>query len=753
MRNTLSLLSFLVVILLFHSCKTEAPNNQETSEIDTKVNDLLAQMTLEEKVGQMTQISINVFFEGEKLYQPTLPVQLQKDSLQKFIVDHHIGSIFGCARFPFEREEWKHFITDIQDIATTETRLKIPVIYGIDAIHGVTFTKGSTIFPQQIGMAATWNPELIEEAGRITAYETKASGQPWNFAPVLGLGRQPLWSRFFETFGEDVYLTRTMGKALIKGMEGNDISDPNQVAACMKHYIGYSIPTSGKDRTAAMIPERQLREYFLPPFEDAIATGVHTVMINSGEINGIPVHCNKYLLTEVLRNELGFEGVAVTDFKDIKLLHESHKVAASYKEAVKMAINAGIDMSMTPMDVNFSQYLIELVNEGEVPMARIDESVFRILKLKYQLGLFENPVPDFDAYPNFACKEHQDAALKTAIESITLLKNNNLLPLKKSQQILVTGPTANAMTYLNGPWTYTWQGNDKNFDPEEKNTIYEAIKQVNSSAHLVEGTTITKDTNLAEAISVAQTSDVIIACLGETPGVEEKGNIVDLNFEKAQINLIKQLAKTGKPIVLIINSGRPRILNEIEELVDAIVFAYLPGNEGGDAIAKLLFGEENFSGKLPFTYPKYTGSLWSHYDHKNTDLNIEGEIRAYNPLYEFGFGLSYTEFNYANLSIDKENYTKEDSITLQIEVSNIGEVEGKEVVQLYISDQYATITPSAKRLRAYRKINLTSGETKLVEFKIAIQDLAFVGLENEWIVEPGGFTIQIGNQTKEFVVN
>ena len=751
MRKLVNLqLVILLIVGSLYSCTNTIPKK---SEIDVKVSELLSQMTLEEKVGQMTQISINLLLDGDSLYAPYQPFALQMDSVRKAIKDYNVGSIFGCSRSPFTREQWHSLVGGIQNVAINETRLAIPIIYGVDAVHGTTFTKEGTLFPQQITQAATWNTELVKKGAQICAYEAKASSAHWNFSPVLGLGRQPLWSRFFETFGEDVYLTTVMGQAMIKGYEGNDVSDPYSIAACMKHYIGYSIPISGKDRTQTWIPERQMREYFLPPFKKAVQIGVHSMMINSGEINGMPVHCSKYLLTDLLRDELGFEGVAVTDFKDIILLHKSHKVAATYKEAIKLAINAGVDMSMVPMEFEFSKLLVELVNEGQVPLSRINESVSRILKLKYQLGLFEQSMVDFNNYPEFGSVKHQQVSKEMAQEAITLLKNkNDLLPLNKSTKILVTGPTSNSMIYLNGPWSYTWQGNDAKYDPIEKNTVFEAIKKISKSkVTWIQGTSITEEININESVKNAIKTDVIVVCVGETPGVEEIGNTNSLDLEKIQLELVKRLALTGKPIVLVINSGRPRIISEIEPLVDAVIMAYYPANEGGDALAEILFGDINPSGKLPFTYPKYSGSI-SQYDHKNSDNNISGEIKPYNPQYEFGFGKSYTNFKYSNLRLSNTKFKSDDTIVIKVDLTNIGKREGKEVVQLYISDDYASITPAVKRLRGFQKLNLEVNETKTLSFTVSIKDLAFVGIDNTWITEAGTFTIQIGGLSQEFIL-
>ncbi len=741
-------LVFLSFLLMF-SCTSE--KNQDP--IEQKVDELMNQMTLDEKIGQMTQITINYMLEGTEVYKANLPYSLDKDSLQKTIVDNHVGSIFGGARAPFTLKEWRQFTTQIQDYAQ-KTRLKIPVLYGVDAIHGGTFVLGSTIFPQQIGLAATWNPDLVKELAEISAYECRATGVPWNFSPVLDLGREPRWSRFFETLGEDVLLSKTLGKAVIEGYQGDNIADPYHVAACMKHFVGYSLPLSAKDRTQAWIDERMLREYFLPAFEEAIQLNTPTLMVNSGELNGIPVHVNEYLLTEVLRDELGFKGLVVTDFKDIILLHKSHHVASTYKEAIKLAINAGIDMSMVPMDFDFQKYLKELVEESEVPMTRINESVKRILRVKFQLGLFENPIPDFDQYPDFGSEKHMQKSLQAALESITLLKNENqTLPLNPKGKVLICGPTSNEMNYLNGPWTYTWQGNEEQYYPQDKNTIKEGFEAIGEENILwSKGAELDSFEDSRKLIAQAKKAEAIVVCVGEQHGVEELGNINQYQLSESLIQLVKELSKLEKPMVLIVNSGRPQIISEIEPLCDAILTAYLPGNEGGDALAQIVYGKENPNGKLPFTWHKYPNTI-SLYDHKYTDHNIEGIQAPYQPLYEFGHGLSYTSFNYSNYQIATTGNQSGDTLRVSIDIENTGQREGKEVVQVYVSDLYASITPSVKRLRAFSKINLKPGQKETIKFNIPLSGLAFVDKYNKWKLEAGEFQVEISGLKKKFVLD
>ncbi|MEL6925152.1 MAG: glycoside hydrolase family 3 N-terminal domain-containing protein, partial [Bacteroidota bacterium] len=567
-------------------------------------------MTLTDKVGEVTQLAIDMISVGEP-YNLKEPQSLDSAKLRQVLVEHRVGSILNVGAHAYTLDYWHEVIGTIQRIATKEKPTGIPVLYGIDAIHGQNYTLGSTLFPQQIGLAATFNPAMAEEMGRITAYEAKASWIPWNFSPVLDIGRNPLWSRTWETFGEDVHLAKAMGVALIKGYQGEDISDPYRVASCMKHFLGYSMSLNGKDRTQAYVPDRILREYVLPTFEAAIAAGSPTIMINSSEMNGIPVHSDKYILTDLLRDELGFEGLAVTDWEDIHFLYSRHRVAKDYKDAIRMAINAGIDMSMVPNDLDFPVLLKELVEEGAVPMSRIDESVARILTVKLQLGLFENPIPNGD-YSKFGSEEFAQVAYQAAAESITLLKNdNNVLPLDKSSTVAVIGPTANSLIAINGGWSRSWQGNDAQWDRSGKKNILEAIQAEIGAAKVrfAEGTTIDAAKNINAAVSAARGAKAAVICIGEMPYTEKPGDIDNLDLPEAQYDLIKAVAKTGTPIVLVMVQGRPRIINQIESLADGIVMAYLPGDEGGRAIADVLFGDINPSGKLPFTYPKYSNDI------------------------------------------------------------------------------------------------------------------------------------------------
>jgi beta-glucosidase len=566
----------------------------------------------------------------------------------------------------------------------------------------------------------------------------------------LDLGRQPLWSRFFETFGEDVYLAKTMTKVAIEGYQGNDVSYPYKVASCMKHFLGYSMPLSGKDRTPAWISDRELREYFLPTFQTAISSGAKTVMINSGDINGTPVHANYDILTKLLRNELGFKGVAVTDWEDIYKLVNVHRIAKTKKEAVKMAIMAGIDMSMTPNDFEFTTLLVELVKEGSIPESRLDLSVKRILQLKKELALFSQTEFEQSKYPLFGSEEHAKASYDVAKESMTLLKNkNNILPLKSNDKIFVCGPAANSLNLLNGAWTHTWQGVDPSYNTKNKFTILDALQNQNGLNVSYElGVSIDSIQNIEACLREAKKADKIIICVGETPSTEIVGNINDLTLSFPQIELINQLATLEKPIILVCNFNRPRILNLIESKVDAILYSYLPGDEGGKAIKDVLVGIENPSGKLPFTYPRFVNSF-VHYDHKATeDLDVDFSMNAYKPQFDFGFGMSYTTFEYSNLIVSDTNLYGKQKITVSVTVKNSGKVKGKEVVQLYYNDLVASITPSVKKLTKFSKIELKPNETRKIEFEIKKSDFSFINKDLKRVTEPGEIELIINNLKK-----
>jgi len=746
MKNILLVIAAFTVCIFCASAQVKPKTN-----IDQKVNSLLAKMTLEEKVGQMTNLVVDVISKTDASGKIIEPHEIDEQKLEERILKYHIGSFQNVAGHAYDRKHWYEIISAMQRVAMRD-RLKIPALYGIDAIHGVTYTLGSTLFPQEIGMAATFNPELIQKAGGISAYETRASYIPWNFSPVLDVAKNQAWPRVYETFGEDPYLVKTMGAAIIEGYQGNNVGDKYHVTSTMKHFLGYGDPLSGKDRTPAWIPDRYMREYFLPPFIEAIKTGSRTLMVNSSEINGVPVHASKYLLTDVLRKELKFDGIVISDWMDVSYLHTRHHVAASEKDAVALAVNAGLDMCIVPYDYNFYNYLIQLVHEGSVPMSRINESVGRILHVKYELGLFDRPVGNPEDYPDFGSDKFKAVNRQAADESITLLKNtNNILPIKKSMRVLVTGPTANTMRSLDGGWSYTWQGEQDDRYAAEKNTILKAIQQKIGKQNVVyePGAAFDSLHNINAAIEAAKQTDAIVLCLGEPSYTENFGNIDDLDLPAAQTELAQQLVKTGKPVILVLAEGRPRVVTLANNAATATLMAYLPGNEGGDAVADILFGDVNPSGKLPFTYPRFPNALVNYY--RKTIENGNGDdSHGYNPLYEFGFGLSYTTFQYHNLRADKRDLKDSGTLTINVDVTNTGNRDGKETVLLFTSEFYASIAPDTKRLRAFNKIDLKAGETKTVTFKISAKDIAYVNDDGKTRAEPGEFKIEIANQTLNF---
>lgn len=719
--------------------------------MDHLVEELLAKMSLEEKVGQMTQLTIDMIAEG-KAYQLDFPLKINSDKLHEVVVTYKVGSILNVGPLAHSCDRWREIMKLIAEKAE-QTPLKIPVLYGIDSIHGASYVMGATLFPQQLGLASTWNLELAERMGEVSAYETKAAGMPWAFSPVLDMGRNPVWPRLWETFGEDVHLTTALGQAVVKGMQGDDIGGTHKVAACLKHFLGYGLPLSGKDRTPAYIPERQLQEYHVPPFAKVIADGAATIMVNSGEINGIPVHANPAILTQLLREQLGFEGVVVTDWEDIQYLHTRHRIAKDQKEAVRLAILAGIDMSMVALDFSFNEYLLELVQEGAISEDRIDSSVRRILKLKFDLGLFDQMVEPSEKYRDFAGASFKKASLNAAQESLVLCKNEEkALPLKAGQKILVTGPTAHSLRSQNGGWTYSWQGELTDEQDLPFPTVVDALRNELGADNVVfsEGTTFNESVNLADTIEAAAAVDAIVVCLGETSYCEFYGNIDDLCLDQAQGDLVEALAKTGKPIIVVLLEGRPRLISKWVDLAQAVLVGFYPGNEGGQAVADVLLGTCNPSGKLPITYPKYPNGL-STYDYKSAEnLDLQGVKGGFNPQFEFGHGLSYTTFTYKKLKLAQKEVEKGQALEVQVEVKNTGKRAGKEVVQLYLRDLYASVTPSIKRLRGFQKITLAAGERQIVRFTLTEADMSFVGIDNKWVVEPGTFEIQIGELKAQF---
>jgi beta-glucosidase len=722
--------------------------------IENKVDALLKQMTLEEKVGQMAQVSI------ESLGTTKGQQFSFSDKMKDAVVNYKIGSILNTPGLQ-TASDWNRIITEIQNTAQ-QTKLKIPVLYGLDDIHGANYVAGTTLFPQQIGQAATWNPELARNCGVITAYEARAAGVPWTFSPVLDLGTNPQWPRIWEGYGEDPYLGGQLGAAFVHGVQ-DPLGAKDKLIVSVKHYMAYSDPKSGHDRTDAWIPEHYLREYHLPSFAAAINSGSRNVMVNSALINGIPTHVNKHILTDILKNELGFTGFIVTDWQDIENVYRRDKMTKDIKGAIELAINAGCDMSMIPYDYKeFCTDLIALVKEGKVSQERIDDAVRRILRVKYEIGIFDTPVTYLKDYPKFASAEFERAAYNTAAESITLLKNkNNTLPLKKNAKVLVTGPNANSMRVLNGGWTYTWQGERTDEYASKYNTILEALQKKLGAANVVYAPGVAykmkgqyfEDSvvNISAAVKAAANVDYVLLCIGENSYTETPGNTNDLSLSDNQIALATALYKTGKPVVLILSEGRPRIINRIEPAASAILDIFLPGNSGGNALADILTGDVNPSGKLPITYPRNVNDLVG-YIHKPSEGSGNPQGGDTNPQWPFGFGLSYTSFSYSNLSIDNKTLSADETANISVTVANKGNKAGKEVVQLFISDVIASLTPDVKRLRGFEKVSLNPGESKTVSFKITMKDLAFVGLDNQKHLEEGDFKIQVAALTTNFTV-
>lgn len=739
-----------------------APAISADPVIEAHIQEWLKKMTLEEKIGQMCEITVDVVtdFPGSKD-----GFKLSEAMLDTVIGKYKVGSILNVPLSVAQKKEvWAAAIKQIQEKSMKE--IGIPCIYGVDQIHGTTYTLDGTLFPQGVNMGATFNRSLVRRGAEISAYETKAGCIPWTYAPVVDLGRDPRWPRMWENYGEDCYVNAEMGVEAVKGFQGDDpnhIGEYN-VAACMKHYMGYGVPVSGKDRTPSSISRSDMREKHFAPFLAAVRAGALSVMVNSGVDNGMPFHANRELLTEWLKEDLNWDGMIVTDWADINNLCTRDHIAATKKEAVKIAINAGIDMSMVPYEVNFCDYLKELVQEGEVPMSRIDDAVARVLRLKYRLGLFENPYWDIKKYDKFGSKEFAAEALQAAEESEVLLKNEgNILPLAKGTKILLAGPNANSMRCLNGGWSYSWQGHRADEFAGAYNTIYEALCNKYGKENIIYEPGVTyapyKNDNwweenqpeIEKSVAAASRADVIIACIGENSYCETPGNLSNLTMSENQRNLVKALAATGKLVILILNQGRPRIINDIVPLAKAVINVMLPGNYGGDALANLLAGDANFSGKMPFTYPKYINAL-ANYDYKPCEnMGQMGGNYNYDSVmdvqWNFGDGLSYTTYNYSNLKIDKTSFTADDVLTVSVDVTNTGKVAGKESVLLYSKDLVASSTPDNIRLRNFEKVALNPGETKTVTMQLKGSDLAFVGYDGKWRLEKGDFTIKCGGQT------
>lgn len=747
-------LQIILIAFIFWSCvRTEKSEKNliklsslETEATEHKINDLLAQMTLKEKAGQMLNIGLPAILAGG-YWDSRDSAVFDSIRFRELIADYAVGSIHNTPGFTPNKEEWYQIIKTIQDSARKNTRLGIPVLYGIDNIHGANYVNGSVMFPHQIGIAATWNTELSKTIGEITSYESRAASLPWNFNPNADVAMSPLWGRIAESFGEDPFLVSEMTSAYILGSQEKGLQDEVSCAVCVKHFIGYGAGRNGKDRANALIPENSLRQYFLSPFEKAVENGAMGIMISSNAVNGIPCHINKYYITDILKDELGFKGVVISDFSDVEFLVEAHQSAKNKRKATKMAINAGLDMIMNPYNADVVDLIVDLVENGEIPMSRIDDAVSRILRLKFYLNLFEVPYNNPEDFTQFASKNHVVANYQAAGEAITLLKNKgNVLPLLSNKSVLVTGYAANSMNVLNGAWSRTFLGRETKYNDPSKLTILEAIKKEigESSVKFVEGTDYLEDLNSDKAVQEAKNADYIVVCVGEIPATEKPSDINELELPLVQQNLIKKLSVLHKPIILVMVEGRPRIIREIEPLIDAVVMAYLPGDEGGRAISDVLFGKINPSGKLPYTYPKYSGNYLTYY-HKKTDIRDKNwGFNGFYPQYEFGFGLSYTNFEYSNLSISADTLSNSEEIKISIDVKNSGEREGKEVVEVYLKDKVATLSPDVKKLVRFTKINLEPGELKTVDFLLNSKDLKSIGIDNQWILEEGEFEIQVG---------
>ena len=729
---------------------------QGHSPYEAEIAERISSMSLEEKAGQMVQINIDIICNPETL-------DLIPESMDTVFGKYKVGSILNTMGQNCPTQAWMNDIVGkIQQKSLEE--IGIPCIYGLDMIHGASYLAEGTFFPQEINLGATFNPEQAVNLGSVLAYETRSMQVPWVFSPVMDLGRNPLWPRQWESWGEDPCLQSVMAEAEMRAIQGEDFNKvgQNHAAACIKHYMGYGVPVSGKDRTPAIIPDYELRERYFRPFEACIKAGALSLMVNSASINGIPTHVNRKLLTGWVKEELDWDGMIVTDWADIDNLYQRDHVAADRKEALAMGINAGIDMIMDPYKPEITCDICDLVREGSISESRINDAVARVLRLKYRLGLFDKPVVD-GQWPLVGSEEFAHKAYNAAVESEILLKNNGILPLKKNAKILVTGPNGNSIRCLNGGWSYTWQGTDNPEYVEKYNTIFEAVKSVFPSTKYVAGVTYRQGgdwqdddpSGIPAAVAAAAGCDVILVCIGENSYCETPGNIDDLSISANQARLVRALAVTHKPIVLVLNEGRPRVINAIEPIADAIIDILLPGNYGADALAALLSGDENFSGRLPFTYPKYVNSLHT-YDFKVSEKRemIEG---AYNydakmdVQWSFGDGLSYTEFCYSGIKSDKSSFRKGDDLSISVDVTNAGTRPGKESVLLYSSDLVATMIPDVKRLRAFEKIDLAPGETKTVTFKLNADDLSFAGDDGKWHLEPGEFRIAVG--TESLVLN
>lgn len=749
------------LLALAYTASANVPVIKSDPKIEAQVEQTLKKLTLEEKIGQMMELVTDLFGANDK----NGVFYIDEHKTDSILSRYKIGSILNapntCAP---TAKQWEKYIAQIQKISMK--RIGIPCVFGLDQNHGSTYTQGGTLFPQNINVAATFNREIARRSAEATAYETRAVSVPWTYSPTVDLGRDARWPRIWENFGEDCYLSSEMGKAMVYGFQGEDPNNIDQyhIATSMKHFMGYGVPWTGKDRTPAYISPADLREKHFAPFLAGLQAGALTVMVNSASVNGVPMHANKEFLTGWLKEETGWDGVLITDWADINNLYTREMVAKDKKDALRIAINAGIDMIMEPYSCDACGYLVELVKEGKIPMSRIDDACRRVLRMKYRLDLFKNPTQKLKNYPKFGGEEFAKLALEGATESMVLLKNEgNILPLQHGKKILLTGPNANQMRCLDGGWSYTWQGHRADEFAGKYNTIYEAFCNEYGKENVIlnQGVTYNEkgkyweenEPQIQEAVAAAKDADVIVACIGENSYTETPGNLTDLWLSENQRNLVKALAQTGKPVILVLNEGRPRLIADIEPLAQGIINILIPGNMGGDALSNLVSGKSNFSGKMPYTYPKEINSL-ANYDFKKSEEvgTMEGAY-DYNAKitqqWGFGYGLSYTSYKYSNLKVSQSDFRHGDIIKVSVDVKNTGKVAGKESVLLFSSDLIASVVPDGRRLRAFDKVELQPGETKTVTFELKADDLAFVGWNGKWRLEEGDFKLMIADQSAD----
>lgn len=749
------------MLALAYTASANVPVIKSDPKIEAQVEQTLKKLTLEEKIGQMMELVTDLFGANDK----NGVFYIDEHKTDSILSRYKIGSILNapntCAP---TAKQWEKYIAQIQKISMK--RIGIPCVFGLDQNHGSTYTQGGTLFPQNINVAATFNREIARRSAEATAYETRAVSVPWTYSPTVDLGRDARWPRIWENFGEDCYLSSEMGKAMVYGFQGEDPNNIDQyhIATSMKHFMGYGVPWTGKDRTPAYISPADLREKHFAPFLAGLQAGALTVMVNSASVNGVPMHANKEFLTGWLKEETGWDGVLITDWADINNLYTREMVAKDKKDALRIAINAGIDMIMEPYSCDACGYLVELVKEGKIPMSRIDDACRRVLRMKYRLDLFKNPTQKLKNYPKFGGEEFAKLALEGATESMVLLKNEgNILPLQHGKKILLTGPNANQMRCLNGGWSYTWQGHRADEFAGKYNSIYEAFCNEYGKENVIlnQGVTYNEkgkyweenEPQIQEAVAAAKDADVIVACIGENSYTETPGNLTDLWLSENQRNLVKALAQTGKPVILVLNEGRPRLIADIEPLAQGIINILIPGNMGGDALANLVSGKSNFSGKMPYTYPKEINSL-ANYDFKKSEEvgTMEGAY-DYNAKitqqWGFGYGLSYTTYKYSNLKVSQSDFRHGDIIKVSVDVKNTGKVAGKESVLLFSSDLIASMVPDGRRLRAFDKVELQPGETKTMTFELKADDLAFVDWNGKWRLEEGDFKLMIADQSAD----